>query len=309
MSKPLPPATIQSLSPPPGTAFPYKFFENASKHPFEPRDTALNLRNAWWLMDAAFLSYCPLSSIESVFRSAGIPATVQTFSGLSTQCYVAATAEWMVLVLRGTQVDEFWASVLDWAVDARFVPAPDEHGCWVHSGFLTALDEVWPDVSAHLRSAQQASRRPLWITGHSLGAALATIAASRCSYDSASGLTGLYTFGSPRVGDQRFAQSIHVPHWRFRNNIDVVTHVPLGLVFRHTGMLEFIDGAGHFHKNVDPQTELLLNAANVQLSIAAAENLQMMLRVAGPMALLPGLLADHAPINYAIRIWNCYDAS
>jgi hypothetical protein len=52
MPKRLPPQTTRPLSPPANDAFPYVFFENVAEHPFQPNDTALNLRNAWWLMEA-----------------------------------------------------------------------------------------------------------------------------------------------------------------------------------------------------------------------------------------------------------------
>jgi triacylglycerol lipase len=308
MPKALPPSTVQALSPPPGPVFPYAFFQNAAHHPFQPADAAFNLRNAWWLMDAAFLSYCPLDQVETAFRTAGMAAKVQVFSGPSTQCYVASTPEWLVLAFRGTQVDDYWASVTDWLVDARFVPILDGHGHWVHAGFFTALQEVWAEVAACVKTEQRQSRRPLFITGHSLGAALATVAASLCSYDEATfGLSGLYTYGSPRVGDRGFVKSIRVPSWRFRHNSDLVTNVPLGLVFRHVGRLEFIDASGHLHKDLTLEAEMLLGAASPQLSATAADHLQNALTLLGSTMPLPGFLADHAPINYAIRIWNCYE--
>src|SRR5581483_1322173 len=197
MPKPLPPSTVAALSPPASKNFPYTFFEHAEAHPFDANEDRLSLRNAWWLIDAAFLSYSSTSDVQRTF--AGVSADVRPFSGrLSTQCYVAETPAWIVLAFRGTQVDQFWASVVDWSVDARFVPAPDGHGNWVHAGFRDAVAEVWSDVAQHLRQLQAARARPLWITGHSLGAALATLAANLCADEPGQfGLKGLYTFGSP----------------------------------------------------------------------------------------------------------------
>jgi len=309
MPKRLPPQTTRPLSPPANDSFPYVFFENVAEHPFQPADAALNLRNAWWLMDAAFLSYSNEPTIAREYQKVG-GAAVKPFLGRrSTQCYVASTNDWIVLAFRGTQVDDFWQSVLDWTIDARFVPIHDSHGDWVHAGFKNALDEVWRDVSAFITTLQTAKRRPLWICGHSLGAALATVAANLCSDDPALGFAGLYTYGSPRVGDRRFGREI-TPQtvFRFQHDSDLVTHVPLGLVFHHVGALQYIDGSGHLHANVDTGAQLLLRAG-AAMSPIAAHTFAGTLQHSGPDLPLPGFLADHAPINYAIVIWNCYEAS
>jgi triacylglycerol lipase len=312
MPKPLPPATVAALSPPPRT-FAYTFFENVAANPLKAKATGLSVQNAWWLMDAAFLSYSPEPDIRAVYggNDFGGPVAVQFFSGrMTTQCYVASTDAWIVLAFRGTQVDDFWASVVDWSVDARFFPVPDTHGDLVHAGFLDAINEVWSDVAGHIAGLQRAKARPLWVTGHSLGAALATIAANRCS-DAATplGLAGLYTFGSPRVGDKNFGNRITVPVWRVRHDADIVTHVPLGLVFRHVGVLCFIDGGGHWHPDPGAMEETLLEAGTPTLSPGEAHHMSSLLHLTGGDVPLPGALADHAPINYAIRLWNCYEAN
>lgn len=309
MHKRLPPQTTRPLSPPANDAFPYVFFENVAEHPFQPNDTALNLRNAWWLMDAAFLSYSNPATIAREYQKVA-GAAIQLFSGKrSTQCYVASTSDWIVLTFRGTQVDDFWQSVLDWTTDARFVPVLDSHGDWVHAGFKSATEQVWRDVSGHIRTLQNAKRRPLWICGHSLGAALATVAANLCADDPALGFAGLYTFGSPRVGDRRFGAEITpAVVFRFQHDSDLVTHVPLGLVFHHVGALQYIDGSGHLHANVDGPAQLLLRVS-AAMSPIAAHSLSGLLHHSGHDLPLPGFLADHAPINYAIVIWNCYEAS
>jgi triacylglycerol lipase len=312
MPKPLPPSTTAALSPPASAAFPYAFFENVAAYPFQPADAALNLRNAWWLMDAAFLAYSAPNVIEATFARAPLSATVTHFSGpLSTECYVASSPEWIVLAFRGTQVDNFWSSVIDWSVDARFLPVPDRHRDWVHEGFSAAVRGVWKRVVKHIKSLQAAAPRPLWVTGHSLGAALATVAANLLCADQPEGLgiRGLYTYGSPRVGDNGFGRRITVPVYRFRNNTDLVTHVPLGLVFHHVGRLQFIDSGGSIHRDVGPAEELLLNAGALQLSAYQAHNLAALMRVAGQGVPLPGFLAEHAPINYGIRIWNCFEVT
>ena len=307
--KPLPPTTNEALAPPP-TSYPYTFFENVARHPFQPADVALNLRNAWWLMDAAFLAYSKPADITAAFGE-DIGATVKHIEGHpSTQAYVASTDDWIVLAFRGTQLDDFWSSVVDWGVDAQFFPVFDSHFNFVHAGFLAAIREVWRDVADYVSGLQAARPRPLWITGHSLGAALATLAANLCGDEAKHlGLVGLHTYGSPRVGDQFFGRRIPCPVRRFRNNSDLVTHVPLGLVFRHVGELEFIDAAGYAHLAMGGTDKLFLELMTVRLSPGEAHTMSRLLKMSGAGTPLPGFLADHAPLNYAIRLWNCYEAT
>jgi triacylglycerol lipase len=306
MPKPLPPSTTDNLNPPPGK-YPYTFFENVGKYPFNPNASKGDLGNAWWLMDAAFLTYSPLATVQKTFADAGMTVTFQPFDQGSTQCYVASTDEWIVLAFRGTQVDDFCSFLHDLTAGVQLLPYRDEHRHWVHRGFKDALDDVWADLLAYIGTLQAHKARPLWITGHSLGAALATMAAYRLSFkQDPLGLREVYTYGSPRVGDGGFGKSIAVPVWRFRNNADIITDVPVGLVFRHVGKLQFIDGSGHLHRNVDRVAELVLGAASLQISPHTASMLDEALRLAAPNVPLPGFLADHAPINYSIRIWNCY---
>jgi len=308
MPKPLPPSTPEALNPP---AKNYTFFENVKDHPFQPNDTSVNLRNAWWLMDAAMLSYSSPLDADKAYRSAGLGATVLSFSGkTSTQAYVAESHDWIVLAFRGTQVDDFLSSVIDWSVDALVVPILDGHNNLVHAGFFAGVKEVWADVVAHISGLQAERPRPLWITGHSLGAALATLAANLCSDQPKQlGLKGLYTYGSPRVGDEGFGKRIPCKVWRFRNNSDIVTHVPIGIVFRHVGELEFIDSAGHPHLGLDGTDKLFLEATTLHLSPNEAHTMSRMMHMSGGKAPLPGFIADHGPINYAIRLWNCYEAA
>src|SRR4026209_2935141 len=72
MQKSLPRQTARALNPPANVLEPYTFFESVRDHPFQPLDTALNLRNAWWLADAALLAYSSEADVKKAFGSAGI---------------------------------------------------------------------------------------------------------------------------------------------------------------------------------------------------------------------------------------------
>jgi triacylglycerol lipase len=90
----------------------------------------------------------------------------------------------------------------------------------------------------------------LWFCGHSLGGAMATISAGRCYLSHIpSNPLGLFTYGSPRVGDKRYINYVKLDHYRFVNNNDIVTRVPPPFLgYRHCGSEVYIDRKGRFAK-------------------------------------------------------------
>lgn len=76
---------------------------------------------------------------------------------------------------------------------------------------------------------------------------MATICASRLSISHKKYLNSMYTYGSPRVGDQEFVDNLHVKHYRFVNNNDIVPLVPYLNGFEHHGNIFFIDFNGDLH--------------------------------------------------------------
>jgi pimeloyl-ACP methyl ester carboxylesterase len=95
---------------------------------------------------------------------------------------------------------------------------------------------MWPEVAARVEAIREG--RSLWLCGHSLGGALATLAADRLT-----GVTGVFTFGSPAVGDARFASRWNVPGKRFRNFTDIVPWLPM-LKYRHVKSGVYFNSAG-----------------------------------------------------------------
>ena len=90
----------------------------------------------------------------------------------------------------------------------------------------------------------------LWFTGHSLGAAMTTIMASRCHHDPAlPNPIETYTYGSPRVGWPTYVKSLGMIHHRWVNNNDVVTRVPLTIMgYRHHGEEHYMNAFGNVRK-------------------------------------------------------------
>jgi hypothetical protein len=105
-----------------------------------------------------------------------------------TEALIAIEPWGRCVAFRGTTSD--FGDILR---DLRAVPWYDKDLGWCHSGFLKGAREIYPLLRPALHSG------PLWLTGHSLGGALATLVAAMMVRDGIP-LTGLVTFGCPRVG-------------------------------------------------------------------------------------------------------------
>ena len=124
-----------------------------------------------------------------------------------------------VLAFRGTQQVKDWITNLE----ARTMPISGTNGEVlgnVHRGFneafLSVRDQIDPLLEGH-------EKLPLFITGHSLGGALATLATWYLRGDS---LAACYTFGAPRVGDTGLMDRFRTPIYRIVNGVDPVPFVP-----------------------------------------------------------------------------------
>ena len=147
---------------------------------------------------------------------------VETFDSNGTQAIIVANSDFAVLAFRGTEA----SSIRDIKADARAITVACPSGGRVHSGFNDAYNEVGLDIQQRL-DKDDLKDLPLFITGHSLGGALATIAAKKVTHSGA-GIAACYTFGSPRVGDEHWLANFKTPIYRLVNAADFVTMLPPG---------------------------------------------------------------------------------
>jgi triacylglycerol lipase len=292
----LPEITLEKISPP---YLDYPYFQDAEMYPFHPDAKTCDMVNAWWLIEASILSWAEEDFVRQKFQKAGL-LEVTLFSGEGTQCFVANNEDFLILVFRGTEIrqrpgqTDFRNIVPDIMADVDILLVDSGYGGKVHQGFKDALDEVWEEKGLlnHLRNKDN-GRRTLWFTGHSLGAPLATLAAQR--YGS---VAGLYTYGSPRVGDMDFKNAFQNKNYRFVNYKDIVTTVPPAPLYQHVGELEYIDGQGLIHEDSDVWKGV---ADYIQAEISSVGNFLEWLRAG---ALIPEDIVDHVPLLYATHIWN-----
>jgi hypothetical protein len=152
----------------------------------------------------------------------------------------------LIVAFRGTR------SLQNFVTDlcCKRVPLFPGSDAEVHAGFTLALQSVWPRLNDAVCSclSRQGEGGRLWFTGHSLGAALAKLAALRF----ASPFTSVYTFGEPRAGNAAFRDlydgQMSARTFRVVDGEDLITRIPWLLgAFRHSGTEIFFDSLGRAH--------------------------------------------------------------
>ncbi len=254
-----------------------RYFDVPCPPLFETGAPDCSLINAWWLCELSRLIYrqgpdetgpaAQSPARSEILNGVGL-REIETFSSGTNHCALvesrgAASQPFAALVFRGTCGFEGWLSNLK-AIQS----------CWhgggsVHSGFKVDFLRLWEKIESALLKIDL----PLYFTGHSLGGALAVLAASVFP------AKAVYTFGAPKTGDAVFADSLkNARIYRFENDRDIITTVPPSAIpfdFCHVGVPiclkdDFRTGLGSSSVRglTDP----------------------------------PEFLSDHAPVNYTIRL-------
>ncbi len=156
------------------------------------------------------------------------------------ECLFLENSERIVLAFRGTEPKEF----SDIKADLKAWKRPSETEGMVHAGFYDYLERIWDTVENHINYGKR-EEKELYICGHSLGGAMATLASSRLS----DRVVACYTYGSPRVGGRDWLAKQTFENHRYVNNNDVVPRVPFWIMgFRHYGELHYINYYGNVRK-------------------------------------------------------------
>jgi hypothetical protein len=153
---------------------------------------------------------------------------------VGTAGYVIAGKDLIAIVFRGTE------DRLDWRTNVRAAWVMLQGGVRVHTGFFQAYWPIRETLFSTVQELLRANPRPVYLAGHSLGGALATMATAELANHGDAwirdSIAACYTFGSPRVGDSSFDQFVKVPLYRVTNGVDLVPAVPPALLgYRHVG--------------------------------------------------------------------------
>ncbi|MCI5144056.1 MAG: lipase family protein [Candidatus Electrothrix sp. AR3] len=226
------------------------------KSRISPELTTLNAGNAYWMAKLSKAVY--LSNENNSPDEKKILHTLQqedegflSVTGAdqnSAQAALVEHKEYLCMVFRGT--DE----MADWLDNINLLSTEQVSGEF-HQGFWESVEDVWQIIFSQYQELMALSAdRPLFITGHSLGGAMATVVAARLTHDKIP-FTSLYTFGQPRALTRKTAKAFNASckckFFRFQNNNDIVTRLPAVLGgYRHAGTHLYISRKRIIYKKI-----------------------------------------------------------
>lgn len=194
------------------------------------RTQELDIRTALFLAAVSGQTYNQYINKDGLFL---VPRTYSLVGEITAKAYdnteerfgFALTSERAsVLAFRGS------GSAVDWVSDfiaQQTTYRPVKNAGQTHKGFTDIYMSARNQI--HDLVKQLPTDKPLFITGHSLGGALATLASIDIASNSAFTAPIVYTYGAPRVGDPKFIRTYNAlidTHWRFQNEFDIVPHLP-----------------------------------------------------------------------------------
>lgn len=239
--------------------------------PFSSLDSKKQFQELWnkrphaILAQSAHAAYHQPSEIENIYNTYG--ATIKTFMSQPDKlgviygrfAFLAIWEDKVILSFRGTVPDKrlrlrvpdrvrsiakalhiempqqiktpIATNIVD---DISFIKTPfkaDNKQISVHLGFFKATKDLWSDIYKEL---EQLKHLPIYVTGHSLGAAMAVIAALQYDFEE------IVTFGEPAVGTKI---ELFIPvekHTRYINGADPVPELIPSFLYQHHGVVKKI---------------------------------------------------------------------
>jgi hypothetical protein len=279
-----PPPAVDPLAPP--------FFGSTTKKTF-PKSVSLkedyHQPTAWVLAECCRLAYKGKHDVAKELTDVGFEKII-FFDTFGTQCFLAyhpgkpkkehhkKPNRFAILAFRGTEKDYF-----DILTDGLFIKRKlkDEEFA-AHAGFLTALQHIW-GTELHIEAVEEKEDEcqrdwygttgisnaihelppdtKLFITGHSLGSGIATLAAHKLTIQKSRPTVTLYTFASPRVADIKLATDLdkreNIISFRVYYRLDIAPHLlaywPILFDYQHIRQLVYYGSKGRA-ANFDPPT-------------------------------------------------------
>lgn len=226
-----------------------------------PYVSKLHPGNAYWMARLAQAVYHKVSEDEQLPDEAAILQNLQAddsdFQAVygadnnTAQAALIQHKDYLCISCRGTN------ELADWLDNIKAFPSEQLFGKF-HRGFWQSVEDIWQTIEQRIQTIQQQrlaaqlSKLPVFITGHSLGGAMAVIIAAKFVHADQP-FTSVYTFGQPRAMTRETARLFNAECgnrvYRFHNNNDLVTRVPArAMGYSHVGCYLYISQEKIIHR-------------------------------------------------------------
>ena len=144
------------------------------------------------------LAYQPYSTVQAKLSEYHLQADFQIYDQKTdTNGFIASDSQSVIVAFRGTNIKS-WKNIFTdaWFFRERIIPG---RNTLAHNGFITAFNSVYESIANELQP--NLGKKKLFITGHSLGGALASLLMYRLTLEHSEAQPTMYVYGCPPVGD------------------------------------------------------------------------------------------------------------
>ncbi|WP_299336629.1 Mbeg1-like protein [uncultured Psychroserpens sp.] len=177
--------------------------------------------------------YDAIKLLSDPFVVVGSPLKPNKFLKIEA-CFVGETAEGIIISFRGTlpPVPVDAQSIADWIENIFYADTkpynPNAPGK-VHEGFLDALIALETGILYALSQLDPNNTKPIYLTGHSKGGAMAPIAAMYFKAKNLFTANHVVTYAGPKPGNAVFAKNYNATFpnsTNYENYLDIVPFLP-----------------------------------------------------------------------------------
>ena len=185
----------------------------------------------WIFANFSHIAYFDVETIKNKLEKFGFSIIFYN-DNKGRQAFLATTAEYAILSFRGTEPSD----INDLLDDIKILNPQTHKEATVHRGFSDATISLMNGKKGIINDLKKLSNQKIYVTGHSLGAAMAVIAGMHYNFEK------IVTFGEPRIGSNIHKALLGKPlHRRFVNGNDMVTNaIPASCSYKHYGTLEIL---------------------------------------------------------------------
>lgn len=269
-----------------------------------------NKRNSIRRLEGRVLNIAPHRQIDTPFKVIGGGFIESSNASSQIRAYVAENEHAIVISFRGSKVQGNFLKSVDNAlvdVNLRLIRDTNFPGK-VHRGFVNDYKVIQSEILSRLDSTDFINTgKPVYVTGFSLGAGLASLCALdlKIRYKSKINIH-TYLFAQPAAGDHDFARAFsrkltHV--FRFAHVKDVVSQIPHSLVCQYKApgnkLLVFNNAGDQVHHN---KIKLLLKANRIGALSSISRTLRRTLLSTTIAKMVVSFASVHSPDHYKKKL-------